>query len=352
MTNQIIGVCGYSSSGSSAVTDLLREFSDANVLDSLEFSLTYYPDGLDDLDWHLNHNFGKHFQALPIRRFRRLTGSRGFMRKIDKNTMNALTDEFLQKIIQVRWKGTSAAERDRLSWFIRRALSIFAARVSKLLRLSKMPKIYFLLSCYESELAARPENFGTAAAEYVNALLDAMGRDKNKITVLNQPFCGNNPAKSFKYFGSPKAVVVDRDPRDCYLFSKLYLRGRGAGMQIASDTAYDFIKWFKTVRTEPDGLRERGDILFINFEQMIYDYENTVQKIAEFCGVSSHTNKGGCFMPAWSRNNSQLFKKYKGYEKDIAEIERELPGYLFPFEKYPDIKPEGEMFFGSQSRRG
>ena len=46
------------------------------------------------------------------------------------------------------------------------------------------------------------------------------GRIEEKNLVLDQPFSGNNPQASFPYFENPRAVVVDRDPRDYYLFVK------------------------------------------------------------------------------------------------------------------------------------
>ena len=77
---------------------------------------------------------------------------------------------------------------------------------------------------------------------------------------------------------------------------------------------------------------------------MIYDYENTVSKIAEFCSIDKHSFKGEHFKPYRSANNTQLFKRFSGFEKDIELISRELQEYLFPFEAYPPVKSVGGMF--------
>ena len=98
-------------------------------------------------------------------------------------------------------------------------------------------------------------------------------------------------------------------------------------------------------------LRERKDVMLLHFEELIYNCEDTTKKIADFVEVKNHVRKGECFKPAHSRNNSQLFKKYSGFEDDIKKIEKELPEYLFPFEKYPDIKSEGKMFWGCQPNK-
>ena len=349
--NSIVGICGYMSSGSSAVTDLLKEFGDANVFDNCEFVFACFPDGLEDLDWHLNVKCGKHYGSLAIQRFRRRVTDRWARHLVGKNVAKALCDQFLAEIVQVKWKGYLMHEGGYFSSAVRRYVRGIVWRLSSHLKLSRLPKLYFKIMCREEELATRPSNFDTAAKEYVDSLLDAMGCDRSKLTVLDQPFNGNNPVTCFKYFGNPKAVVVDRDPRDCYLFYKLYLRSKGIGLQMAVDTVDEFIAWYKAVRNEPDGLRERGDILFMNFEELIYDYENTVRKVADFCGVEQHIRKGEFFKPRWSRNNSQLFKNYESHDEDIAKIEKQLHEYLFPFERYPDIEAEGEMFYGSQTRR-
>ena len=46
----IIGTCGFSWSGSSAVQDFLKEFEEIEVYDRIEFILAFHPDGLEDLD--------------------------------------------------------------------------------------------------------------------------------------------------------------------------------------------------------------------------------------------------------------------------------------------------------------
>ncbi|MCL1922677.1 MAG: hypothetical protein FWG15_02200 [Propionibacteriaceae bacterium] len=351
MANQIVGVCGFTSSGSSAVTDLLHEFSDAQVLDHCELSFTYYPDGLDDLTWQLTENYGKHFQSLAIERFRRLMSSRAFFRAVDKKTINQLTDQFLDQIVQVKWHGMSAHERDRLSFFLRRGSVLAMQKAMRAIRIAHAPRVFFSMVGSRIELTARPENIYSAAQEFVTNVLAALGRDTEKITILNQPFCGNNPVKSFRYFGAPKAIIIDRDPRDLYLFCKHHLRRRGEGMQIAMTSVEDFIAWFRTTRVQPDGLRERDDVMFIRFEELLYDYDNAISKISAFTGVKTHVAKGKYFKPNWSRSNSQLFRNYPKNAEEIKVIEGELPEFLFPFDEYPDIPAHGEMFFGSQAKR-
>jgi hypothetical protein len=197
-----------------------------------------------------------------------------------------------------------------------------------------------------------PESFLSASRDFICDILSAMGKKENLVTVLDQPFEGCNPVKSFKFFENPKAIIVDRDPRDLYLFIKYFLRPRGReGYQVPCDNVDVFIEYFRLSHKTPPDLRSRDDLLYINFESLIYDYDNTVKKIADFAGVFNHVHKQKYFKPARSKNNTQLFKKYSCYEADIKKIEKELPEYLFPFDDYPDIKPEGGMFWGSEVKK-
>jgi hypothetical protein len=68
----IIGTCRFCSTGSSAVSDYLKEFDENQVLDRLEFTMVYLPDGLEDLDYHLNKNVNRDDNCgIAIPRFRR-----------------------------------------------------------------------------------------------------------------------------------------------------------------------------------------------------------------------------------------------------------------------------------------
>ncbi len=69
----IIGTCGFSWSGSSAVADYLAEFEENQVYNEDEFVLAFHPDGLRDLDFQLNCHCSKFLSStVAIPRFRRV----------------------------------------------------------------------------------------------------------------------------------------------------------------------------------------------------------------------------------------------------------------------------------------
>ena len=57
----IIGSCGYGATGSSVLTDLLREYDDIQVYDNFEFVIAYRVDGLQDLEYHFDEAICKKF---------------------------------------------------------------------------------------------------------------------------------------------------------------------------------------------------------------------------------------------------------------------------------------------------
>ena len=194
------------------------------------------------------------------------------------------------------------------------------------------------------EFSIQPEKFDIAAKAFVRDILEIYGADFRKPVVLNQPFCGNNPEKSFKYFDDPIAIIVDRDPRDNYMFAKKFLRSKGR--QIPTDTVEQYVEYYKRMRDGQPYKESDERILCIQFEDMIYKYDETTRKISEFCNVRHEDRTRKFFVPEMSINNTQVYKRYPEYEKDILYIEKMLPDYLYPFDKFGDKKTDGQMFSG------
>ena len=68
----VIGTCGFASTGSSAVSDYLKEFDQNQVLDRFEFTIPYLPDGLEDLEYNLMQHISRDDScAIAIPRFKR-----------------------------------------------------------------------------------------------------------------------------------------------------------------------------------------------------------------------------------------------------------------------------------------
>ena len=99
----------------------------------------------------------------------------------------------------------------------------------------------------------------------------------------------------------------------------------------------EFCQWFKITRAHRKYEEYNPDkIMVINFEDLIYEYEDSVKKIAEFAGVNMcmHKNPRTKFIPEKSIRNSNLIMQYPEFAEQVRYIEKELQEYLYPFEKY------------------
>jgi hypothetical protein len=348
-----VGISGYISTGSSAFVDLLHEFDETQVLDP-EFLISHFSDGLETLEYNLMN--GHHYSgSIAIKRFKKIVN---FTTPIAlRKDVCKITDEFLDEIVQLSWEGSSnhadLVLQTPLIMLLKKIISklLIKSHLNTLLR-KNIEELFH----YKLNFSIMPENFEEASKLFIKKVLTARGINYNNneknIVVLNQSFQSRNPVKSFKFFENPVAIIVDRDPRDHYLFCKFFLSKRmGIGV-VPYHNIDHYIKHYRLMRRTLQDLRKREDIMFFNFEELVYDCENTTKKFADFVGVTKHVRKGECFKPTHSRNNTQLFKKYIECEADIKKIEQELSEYLFPFEKYPDIESEGGMFYGSQIEKG
>jgi hypothetical protein len=350
--DKIIGVCGFISTGSSAVSDLLKEFKENIVFDDFEFDFTYIPDSIEDLAYHLNEGSSKiESSIVALARFKKLSNIR-YLNKINKETNNKfrlLTKEYINKITQVEWYGKHHIDfilypNEKIFKSQRVLLTYILKLLINLEKIIKRQINIFPLHKYSTSIY--PENFYEITKKYIDDILVSMGKESGKNFVLDQPFAGNNPEKSFRYFNNPKAIIVDRDPRDHYLFGKKFLRPR-LKPYYPTEKIEDYVKFYRYLRSDSVYMKNSQNILSLKFEDMIYEYDKTVNKIMEFLNLKIHAYPKTIFEPSLSINNTQLSKIYPDCKEDIAYIEKELPEYLYPFENYRNIKTnQGKMFLG------
>ena len=346
-----ISTCGFGSTGSSAVTDYLRECDGVQVLDNFEFTIATQVDGLEDLEYHLMfRNTRQSSSIYAIQRFEKVI--EGKKKKwcagtgITSERVDEITEEFLDSITQVKYVGFSPRINQKDSEFIHKKIGDTLIRRKIVTKLEKKGIIKENFDFYplgEVRASVRPAGFYEAAQKFVIDLLEGMGVDLSKNVAMDQAFSGNDPAKSFPFFPDPYAFVVDRDPRDVYIFAKKKLLSFGRFMP--SDNVDNFIAYYRMLRDGQPYKEENDRILRINFEDMVYDYDNATKRINEFLGVESRSPKS-IFEPSKSIANTNLVKRFPELREDAEKIATELPEYLFHFEDYPDVDNSGKMFYG------
>lgn len=343
-----IGACGFSATGSSAVTDYLKEFDENLVLDDFEFTIAYRPDGLQDLKYHLHEGGMRNMSCkVALKRFESLYSGYpcGEYQRATDGKFKALSKEYFDSLIQLSWVGQPSHVLNPVRSMVMRVF-----RKYKLLTLIHLleEKIGHELEIYPLErtlVSIYPEDFDGKTKAYVMSILDAMGRTPDKNVVLDQPFSGNNPQAAFPFFENPKAIVVERDPRDYYLFIKKFLFRKGR-RQLPGNNVKDFVMFYRKERENMPYKNEDPRILNIYFEDMIYCYEEATKRICDFCGLDPANRRRRLFVPELSINNTQVFKRFPEYADEVRYIEEQLSEYLYPFEEYGDVEIGGQMFLG------
>ena len=112
-----------------------------------------------------------------------------------------------------------------------------------------------------------------------------------------------------------------------------------------TDNVQNFITYYRMLRDGQPYKEKHERVLKINFEELVYDYDNTACRINSFLHVVNNNPKT-IFKPELSVANTNLIRKFPEFEEDVKVIERELAEYLFPFEQYDEIQGESTMFFG------
>lgn len=342
----IIGSCGYGATGSSVLTALLKEYDNIQVFDDFEFTIPYRVDGLQDLEYHLMNRYAKNISGdYALKRF--LYSSKCYLTPFINKPCNGkdfykLAYEYVNNICQLKYRGCDSV--DMLSGNIFRNIAAFTSK--KIIMPQIIEKITkkrsYIWPCRTMYYSIEPESFYEETRKYIKNLLALMGANFDKQICLDQPFEGNNPVQSFAFFEDPYAIVIDRDPRDLYLEYK-YTTHRD-GKWFPHGSVDDFIIYYRKMR------KNRTDnerVLRLMFEDFLYKYDDTVEKIESFLNLGEHVNPKMYFKPQQSINNTQQIRRFSQEKENIMLIEKELKEYLFPFEDYPYVKFTGDGFYGA-----
>lgn len=337
---RIITCTGYHGTGSSLITDYLKEFEEVDSLGDFEFRFIQDPNGIADLEDRILKNNSRLNSDRAIYEYLKLVKilnsnytnkfwKKSFYKKKFNNNFLKYSEEYLEKLVDIEWEGywhdfefRNFSLKNRVKNFIITLLSYKFKKVNKI----KNKKMYYSYPI---------ENFYKETKNYLNRLFSEIS-DK-QILALDQlvPCCNVN--RYLNYFEDIKIIIIDRDPRDIYILNKKIWKDS----VIPCEKVEDFIKHFKVIRKHQKYEDENTKhILRIRFEDSIYNYKNTMKKINKFLEIDNlvHNEPKKYFDPNKSINNTQLFKKYLDYENDIKKIEKELKEYCYEFPYEIDIK--------------
>ena len=314
---------------------------DNNQVYTPEFILAYHPDGLHDLDISLNESCAKFLSSgVAIPRFRKTAVS--LLDKPTKGKAKQITDEYLDNLIQAKWIGLEQGQSlvRKNEWLYKHmGLRIRNKIISRI-----SPEFCWKYKPYplaEMEFSICPEHFNEFTKEYVSKILESIGLDLNNNIVLNQPFPGNNPIPYMKYFSNSKAIVVDRDPRDVFVFLKYVFPGHSYSVPLENVNV--FCEYFDHMHKNIGTTLEHSDVMYLHFEDLIYHYQESTCRIRDFLGLGEATYPKGYFIPEESEANTQVFLEH-GNQEEVKIIERRLSKYLYDFSTVSKQEKSAKVF--------
>ena len=343
----IISVCGNGYSGSGAVFDLLRENNEIGVPQyDIEFLFLYDVDGIDDLKYHIVDNPVRFFSSdAAIKRYKKyidnICSPNSKINKLGGKEIRVATEKYLNNITQIDWNGWWQFDVINSMPIKRNVEFRIKPRINKVLsRIGLQPMK--ILSNNRMFLSIRPEKFDLYTKQYVAELVSMFNPQNRAHTLLNQPFPVGKHKKYRSYFSDKmKTIYVLRDPRDIYIATKEAYKAYGSW--IPQSNIDDYIQYYKLLYSIDYNAIDVDEEMVVHFEDLVLNYENTVDQIYHFLDITTQRNKQ-FFNPDISKANVGLFYRYNQYDNDIKKIEKELYNALYNFTDSNLLKSGGRVF--------
>ncbi len=190
------------------------------------------------------------------------------------------------------------------------------------------------------------QKFYKEAKKYINNFFELLSETSDSHLVLDQLVLPYNLNRINNYFDDDtKFIVVHRDPRDVYLLNKYVWSAKGNGVPFPLKVS-DYCTYYKKMMNLICDYSQNSNVLDINFEDLVYDYENTKRKIEEFCEIDSkkHINKKLKFNPTISKNNTNISFKDKKIQNEKNYIKMELNKYIYNFSEINNVSNDFKLF--------
>ena len=350
----IITTTGFYNTGSSAITNIFQEYgSIAASSDVYEVRILHDPDCISDLYYNLVENPNRLNTSYAIKRFREYVDynsnklANHHYEQICKGNFKKISLQYIDDLCGFQYKGKSHLEmKDRgvLCTFFNRIYlkmirTVFRRGRPKWVKTSLLSNVTQYAGTYDKT------RFLEVTKEYVGKLLDYCNADHSKYILVDQLVPPTSVERYLAFVPDEcRVFIVDRDPRDLYFTCKYFIRSN----VVPCKNVEEFCKWFLWTREQSAVQNDPAVVMRVQFEDLVYDYEKTREKIVSFCGLADVPceNKRGFFKPELSLQNTQVWLRFKNYEREVAYIENALKQYCYDFGKY-DLKPDygkGKMF--------
>lgn len=331
-----INVTGYLSSGSSAVVDYIREFSNTAVCKT-EIRFIRDPFGIIDLDSALTQKWENERASYAIWKFldyskkwqrfnRRIFSPAGHSYKkfLNKNYYK-ITENYIDSLVDYK-----AVTSHYCASFDQCYFSYVWNRLRKNLEKKTKGKFRVANRNVRKSVFSQPDEnfFIEQTRNYIESLFSQLS-DDNKTIILDQALPPDDLYFTHRYFRNCKNIIITRDPRDMFINDLLDLDFIWKKKELVN-AGKQFVIFYK-------GLVKKTKIgedpcLIIRFEDLCLNYEQTTSKISSFLKLDSnnHLEKKVYFNPDVSKHNVGIYRKYYDKYKDAIDyIYSELKDYCW-----------------------
>ena len=328
---KIVTCVGYHATGSGLIDDYLREFSCVSQGGyDKECRLLQDPDGVSDLEYNLVENPHRLNSGYALKRFRAMAKRyhRNYSAIFGKDYM-ALIDDYIHDLTKLEYQGYWFADVwllpdwRRYVWYIQRGINRLKPSKYRYSNTHNFFPDIKTLHCNVDE-----DEFLRNTRRFVDnlALKVASGNNK-KFVLLDQLVHPNNVNRYLRYVNDLKVIIVDRDPRDVYLNQML------ADEHTLPSDPYVFSQIYRDTRKMTTKDYDTSRVLFVQFEDMIYKYEEYTKKVRDFIGIDEkyHNKPKSRFIPEVSIKNTRQWKQHPEFNGAIDIIAENLPEFLYSF---------------------
>lgn len=324
----IIGVTGYGYTGSGAVIDYLKGYNQVEAKDNVEFQLLQAADGVLDLKYHLTKSRQRINCNCAIKRFITLQSTGTLGRVLNYETRNRFLDitmNYVNNLVMCEWQGESAFDPCDVDIFsYNKKVRCLQEYIKKILYKVHVDYPSQKIRYYS---AMSEQEFDDITSKYIMDVFQELNIPyKEKHCVLDMLFSATNPQEGMEFFESPKCIVVDRNPIDIWIVSK---RTDDNYSFMPNDKVEKFVNYYRLMR---ENQKKCSNALYIQYEDLIYKYDDTKEKINNYLGFANNPEREFMYFdPNKSVVYTNLEKKETINVSEINYIKENLKEYLYRF---------------------
>ena len=344
-----ITTTGYYSTGSSAVYDLLREYTpcteEINRNNPIEHILLYMPNGLFDLEDKLlignsihrsDEAMNSFYQAMKDLYENNYQVFGNYKKRYGKHFMDAV-EKLIDDLTEYKVKGNWYYGNEMQFSLIHTVASIlhminnkpvnanFFENISHRDKYSDSVTRY----AFPSETA-----FYQKASAFIREFLSMAQGDNQGVLLLDHLILPHNVFRLPRYLkdNELKVIIVDRDPRDVYIDIRKRQKRDREVPPIPVDRE-NYVEFWRALRKSERIVELPNQVLRIQYEDLFYKYEETVSLIEGFCEFTPEQHKypGRFFNPLMSKAYLNQFKSNTKWATIVDYIENNLQEYLYKF---------------------